>query len=146
MKGNKTQYPMVAIGAFLLMTLMFGLDVSAGGENPCSADIAKFCKDVGPGRTGLLECLEAHETQLSEACRNYEGKLSGTRRESREEIMQQLRIRQACEADIAKLCQDVKPGVFGIATCLKVHKDELSPSCVEALKAARGAAEEAKTK
>jgi hypothetical protein len=145
MKGNKTHNPTVAAGALLLIALMFSFDVSAGGQNPCSEDIAKFCGETGPGRTALFECLEAHETQLSEACRNYEGKIGG-RRESQEEIMQQLRIRQGCEADIAKLCPDVKPGVFGMATCLKAHKDELSPSCLEAVKATKGPAEETKTK
>jgi hypothetical protein len=137
MKRNKTPYQRVTASAFLLIALLFGFDASPAARNPCSEDIAKFCGDAGPGRTALSECLEAHETQLSDACKSYEEKLGEAREETSEEIVQHINILQACRDDIAKLCEDVKPGVFGIATCLKEHTKELSPSCLEAVKTAR---------
>jgi hypothetical protein len=146
MKRNKTPYQRATAGILLLIALLFGFDASPAGKNPCSEDIAKFCGDTGPGRTALLECLEAHETHLSDACKSYEGELGEAREETREEIVQQIKILQTCRDDIAKLCKDVKPGVFGIATCLKEHTKELSPSCLEAVNAARGPEEGKKIK
>ena len=36
-----------------------------------------------------------------------------------------------CQADIKRLCGDVKPGQGRIQACLKEHKDEISPECKE---------------
>ncbi|MBI5429222.1 MAG: hypothetical protein HY938_02055 [Nitrosomonadales bacterium] len=36
-----------------------------------------------------------------------------------------------CADDAARLCKDVQPGKGGVAKCLKAHKDELSPACME---------------
>ncbi len=36
----------IVVGAFFVAGLMFGAEVSAADQNPCSEDIAKFCKDV----------------------------------------------------------------------------------------------------
>jgi len=42
-------------------------------------------------------------------------------------------MRQACKADIAKLCPDVQPGGGRVMQCFKAHKDELSDGCKSAL-------------
>ena len=42
--------------------------------------------------------------------------------------------RGPCAADIAKLCQDVKPGGGRLAECLKEHEKELSPACAASIK------------
>jgi hypothetical protein len=125
---------------------MFGCDAFAADQNPCSEDIAKFCKDVKPGWGATMDCLERHESQLSDACKDYEAKMEKPRMESREVAGQQMRVRQACRDDVAKFCNDVTSGSVGIATCLKEHANELSMPCRDAMKAARGGEEERKAK
>ncbi|TBR26026.1 hypothetical protein EPO15_01060 [bacterium] len=39
----------------------------------CKADKEKFCKDVKPGEGRIVECLKAHEAELSEGCRKTKG-------------------------------------------------------------------------
>jgi len=34
----------------------------------CKDDVAKFCKDVQPGRGAIPECLKEHESELSTQC------------------------------------------------------------------------------
>ena len=46
-------------------------------------------------------------------------------------------VRQACQADIQKLCAGVQPGGGRIRECILQHRDELSPPCREALASAR---------
>lgn len=145
MKQNEKLYQVIVAGVLLLLASMFGTNLSASDQNPCSEDIAKFCKDVGPGRA-LLECLEAHETQLSNVCKAYEERMGGARTESREAMRQRMRVRSACEEDVTKFCKDVQPGSGGIAACFKEHANELSNPCSDALKAARGVDEERKTR
>jgi hypothetical protein len=146
MKRKEKLYYIVVAGALLAVALIFGFDASAADQNPCSEDIAKFCKDVKPGQRAIMECLEQHESQLSDACKDYEAKMERPRAESREVVMQQMRVRQACRDDVAKFCNDLKPGSGGIAMCLKEHASELSLPCKDAVEAARGGEEERKAK
>jgi hypothetical protein len=46
-------------------------------------------------------------------------------------------VRQACQADVEKLCAGVRPGGGRIRECIAAHKDELSPACKDALQSAR---------
>ena len=47
--------------------------------------------------------------------------------------------RAACETDIQNLCAGVQPGGGRILACLKQHKDQVSPGCVQAVvKATKG--------
>ena len=41
--------------------------------------------------------------------------------------------RQACQADMQKLCNGVQPGGGRIMQCFKQHKDELSAPCKAAI-------------
>jgi hypothetical protein len=135
----------ILVPALLILGLMFGCDAFAADQNPCSGDIAKFCKDVKPGWEATMECLERYEDRLSDACKDYEAKMEKPRMESREVAGQQMWVRQACRDDVTKFCNDVKSGSEGL-TCLKEHASELSMPCRDAIKAARGGEEERKAK
>lgn len=45
---------------------------SAEGQNPCLADQQKFCAGVRPGEGRLLKCLKDHDSELSDACRQWQ--------------------------------------------------------------------------
>ena len=47
------------------------------------------------------------------------------------------KVRQACRADVERLCKDVKPGEGRIRECLKTHAAELSDGCKAAISEAR---------
>jgi hypothetical protein len=134
------------VGALFISTLLLGVEASAADQNPCSEDIATFCKDVGSGRAAIMECLERHESRLSDACKDYEAKMEKPRMEAREVVWQQMRVRQACREDVAKFCNDVTSESGGIGMCLKEHTSALSMPCKEAMEAARGGEEERKAK
>ncbi len=105
-----------------------------GKKNPCSEDIAKFCKDVKTDSRSILNCLEEHGNELSEGCKAHKAKM-GRRLETREEIRATAKFRQACKDDIIKLCKDANPADGGVIKCLKEHEKELSSPCGESLKA-----------
>jgi hypothetical protein len=46
-------------------------------------------------------------------------------------------VREACAADVKKLCADVQPGGGRIRACIAAHRDELSEGCRDALQQAR---------
>ncbi len=37
--------------------------------NECDADLEKYCRSIAPGEGRLLECLEKHDKQVSERCK-----------------------------------------------------------------------------
>ena len=47
------------------------------------------------------------------------------------------RPREACRADVERLCKGVAPGGGRIAKCMRDHRSEISPDCRASLKAAR---------
>lgn len=49
-------------------------------------------------------------------------------------------LRSACSDDVHKFCQNVRPGGGRIKECMAAHKDELSPTCHDALLKAKEAA------
>ena len=46
-------------------------------------------------------------------------------------------MRQACSADLEKLCPGVQPGGGRIGQCLREHQDQVSEGCKSALATAR---------
>jgi hypothetical protein len=76
--------PAILVAGLLCLGLMFGTNASAADKNPCSEDIAKFCKDVKPDIRSIMDCLEEHENKLSDACKDFEATMGGSRVESRE--------------------------------------------------------------
>jgi len=53
-------------------------------------------------------------------------------------------VRQACGADMAKLCPDAQPGP-GRRQCMMAHKDQLSDACKSAIAAAMAARQSGQT-
>ena len=96
------------------------------GKGPCAADVQKFCASVQPGGGRIMECLKAHEADLSPACkaRDEKGK---ERREERKEAMEA--IHAACKDDVAKLCGSVEQGGGRVMRCLHDNKDKVSATC-----------------
>ena len=85
----------------------------------CADDIEKYCKEIKPGGGRIMNCLKAHEAELSASCRGKIRELQGIIKD----------CEQACAGDIAQFCKDVQPGGGGIMKCLRERDKELSPSC-----------------
>ena len=135
MKHIKKQCRVILAASFLCLGLMFGIDAFAADKSPCSEDIAKFCKNIEPGMVALMGCLEKHENELSDACKEYESTMLGPRAEKREKVRELTTFRQSCINDMRKFCNDVDPGQGGLMRCLKEHENELSTACNESITA-----------
>ena len=85
----------------------------------CADDIEKYCKEIKPGGGRIMNCLKAHEAELSASCRGKIRELQGIIKD----------CEQACAGDIAQFCKDVQPGGGRIMKCLRERDKELSPSC-----------------
>jgi len=127
MKRIDRFYFPVFMAGIVFLCLICASSASAEGENPCSGDISKFCKDVKHG--AVMDCLEEHENELSAACKAHEAKMGGKKAEMREEVRLMKIVREACKEDTAKFCKDVAPETGGIEKCLNEHKSELSGAC-----------------
>ncbi len=102
----------------------------------CSGDIAKFCKDVKADQQSILNCLEAHEAELSDLCKETESRLGGRRVEMMENAETAKMLRTACKADADKYCGNADAAPGGLEKCLRGHAKDLSESCSRWLKAA----------
>lgn len=94
----------------------------AYAEEPllCADDIEKFCKEIKPGGGRIMNCLKAHETELTASCREKMSELQG--------VIQGCE--EACAGDIARVCKEVQPGGGRIIKCLREHEKELSSACI----------------
>ena len=126
------------LAGLFFLGLMFPVCVSAAEKNPCAAEIAKFCKSIEPGTNAMMDCLEAHEGELSDACKDYEAKMGGGRVDMKEAVREEKRFSQTCKDDIAKFCKGVNPGQGGLARCMQEHVNEISAPCRESVKAIKG--------
>ena len=41
----------------------------------CQADAEKFCKEIQPGKGRIMDCLKAHESELSPVCKEVQSKM-----------------------------------------------------------------------
>ena len=63
----------LALGVGLGLAL--NLPAAAGkGKSACAEDVAKFCKDVKPGKGNIASCLKEHEKEVSQACKDHKAK------------------------------------------------------------------------
>src|SRR5262249_34927121 len=79
-------------------------------DKPCAADVQKLCGNVDPdNKSGVLQCLKEHETELSDACK---------------ERLQTF-AHEPCAEDAEKFCQSVElRNRLGMVHCLKGHETE----------------------
>ena len=118
----------------LCVGLNLGTNAYAMETDPCAEDISKLCQNIKPG-AATIQCLESHESELTDACRDYEAKMHGRRGEIKEMVQEKNMFRQACGTDMALFCPNVNPANGGMMGCLKKHEKELSLPCSDRLKA-----------
>ncbi len=88
----------------------------------CRPDIGQFCASVEPGEGRVLDCLDGHLPELTTGCQAQMTRLSRSR-------AQVEGVRNACRADVARLCQGVPQRVGALVQCLAGHAQDLSPGC-----------------
>jgi len=116
---------LVILAAAALALTAVGPVKAEKGAGPCKADVEKFCKDVKPGGGRIIDCLKAHESELSADCKAKGMKAKGKARA----------IVQVCKADLEKFCKDAEGGRGGKLRCLVSHEVELSTACKTAVAA-----------
>jgi Cysteine rich repeat len=153
-----------AMQAPLLGALLFGLLSSGvGAQQPtqaqanairqsCRSDYQTHCASVPTGGAAALQCLQNNMASLSSACQAAVAATAGgtaprppasasqpspapAAMPPREEAAV---MRGACGGDFRSLCRGVRLGGGRALACLADHQESLSPSCREALAAARG--------
>jgi hypothetical protein len=129
---HRDRIMVVAVCTVLAAAVLFGPGgagaAAAQRQGPCADDIAKFCKDVQPGRGRIARCLKLHEKDLSTTCKQQVAEVKKRGQE----------FRAACEDDVFKLCGNVQPGGGRILSCLKQHEQELTPDCRSQMQQKRG--------
>lgn len=89
----------------------------------CKSELASLCVDGG--KNGPFVCLKQNEAKLGAECASYV-KAAELRRE---------KLRTACEADRAKLCQGSEAKGGQAIRCLRSKQAELSKGCADAIAA-----------
>ena len=95
---------------------------------PCKADVEQFCKGLKGPEIG--QCLKAHETEISTACKNMRAEMA-KRRQTRVDFA------GACKGDLDRLCKDVPAMKGGKVKCLREHQNELADACKAAMPKSR---------
>lgn len=129
MKNNTGSRLQIVGGIIVGFGVLLGANAFAADTNPCSKDMARFCKNIQLGTSAMIDCLETHEDKISNACKDYETKMGGVRVERKEEVRDIIEANKACRGDVAKFCKDVNPAQDGIAKCLKANEKKLSAAC-----------------
>jgi Cysteine rich repeat len=88
----------------------------------CHAEVQKFCPSVQAGEGRLLDCLQQHSAELSEACRAQVNTIATYRK---------------CLDDVLRLCPKTEPGGGRGIMCLRSHMSDLSSGCKDELRRIR---------
>jgi Cysteine rich repeat len=119
---------MAAVLGFVFWTVPAA--AAAAQDKVCADDARRLCSDVQAGRGNVMNCLKAHEADLSAACKDRI-QAAQSRAQSAQGTI------QACQSDAARFCANVPPGRGSVASCLKQHESELSAECKAGLSQAR---------
>ena len=96
----------------------------------CSKEINSFCADVPVGENRILNCLTAHENQLSDGCDAAIAKGKSTIDAA---LGDANFFGAQCGSDIKLLCSDVIPGAGRTLACLVEHNTNITMRCYKAL-------------
>lgn len=96
-------------------------------QNPCAADVQKFCAGTEAGQGRYRECLQQHVNELSTECKAHVEAHQGGRGGGRS------RWQEACSAEVEKFCKDVEVGQGRVHQCLVSHQAELGTECQAAV-------------
>ena len=116
----------------------------------CRGDMATLCAGVERGGGRKIKCLKDNQAKLSPGCQSaiqnvldQHGAGAGPKAAAAPgepgaqgpstPSQTPVKIKQACQSDIATVCVGVAPGQGGIAKCLKQNAGSLSPACSAAL-------------
>ncbi len=105
---------MIAVSLGVLLGAVCGASLSFAKGEPCRVEMDKFCKDVAAGEGRVLKCLQAHNQDLSDACKAYVNTAAQY---------------VACVDDVMRLCPNTQPGGARGMKCLRTHQGELSDEC-----------------
>lgn len=95
----------------------------------CSKEINTFCKDVPMGEHRIMNCLTAHENQLSGGCEAAIAKGKSTIDAA---LGDANFFGAKCGPDMKLLCSDIKSGQGPLA-CLIEHNTNITMRCYQAL-------------
>jgi hypothetical protein len=125
----------VVVALMAAVVACTGLPSSALAQNrACVDDVQQYCPGVQPGGGRIMQCLKAHETDLSAACKNQ---LQTAQSRGQAARTHAQAIRQACQSDLATLCHDVGSGGGRMLQCLQQHRADLSATCQATLAPAK---------
>ena len=112
-----------------IITRGFNNAVKIVGDG-CSKEIATFCDDVPMGENRVLNCLTAHESQLSDGC---DAAIVRGKATISEALGDANFFGSKCGPDIKLLCSDVVPGEGRTLACLVEHNTNITMRCYGAL-------------
>jgi hypothetical protein len=92
-------------------------------EDPCYADVQRFCPDVEVGSSRIAVCLRANTAKLTASCRE---RLDANALKARRLIEA---FGRACGKDVQDFCPGVEAGEGRVLRCLEQRQLELSASC-----------------
>ena len=96
----------------------------------CSKEINSFCADVPMGENRILNCLTAHENQLSDGC---DAAITKGKSTISAALGDANFFGAKCASDIKLLCSDVIPGQGRTLACLVEHNTNITMRCYKAL-------------
>ena len=59
----------LAAAAIALTAAAVGFAQPPSPRTACAADIAKLCPNAQPGNGSIRQCMQAHQSELSDACK-----------------------------------------------------------------------------
>jgi len=91
-------------------------------SDACMGDVDRFCGAVRPGTGRVIQCLERHREDLSDACQEHTERFDVAREKVRA-------VRDACRADARTYCADQLATAAPLVECLEDHRSEISAEC-----------------
>lgn len=146
------KYVFASIIAMFALTLPLTAFAAMSVSSACSAEIAKYCKDVpATDQAAVKACLQSHKSELSKECQqalqdtstreqNKDGEAyAATTSQGQSQAgaagsgamtKDNAQFMAACGADVEKYCK----GQADYSSCLNANKSKLSSKCTDWMK------------